>query len=128
MDNHAKHDLISTRDLSFSSEPFVVSNLSLVVGNKASRREVLVEIRNAGSISVDARDACDGSKAWNLSLPREKGVFCVALDDEISVVGLAIREFFSVQVLTLRGVLFLELSRNDDESWNGSAISREFPD
>lgn len=126
MDTSAECASLSTKEISFLSEPFVLSDLSLVVGNKTSRREMLVEIRNAGSISVAARGACDGVLAWSVSLPREKGVFCLALDDDVSVVGFAIQDFFSVQVLSLRGVLFLELSRDVDGTWTGSTMSREF--
>jgi hypothetical protein len=39
---------------------------------------------------------------------------------------MALPNFLGVQVLSLRGVLFLELSRDEDGTWTGSSMSREF--
>jgi hypothetical protein len=114
------------RELFFSNDPIVVTDLPLVVGEKGSRRELRVDVANAGSIVVTARGACDQLLAWEISLPREKELFCLIVDSDVSLVGMALPNFLGVQVLSLRGVLFLELSRDEDGTWTGSSMSREF--
>lgn len=126
MDNSLEGSSPFNRRLFFSAEPIVVTDLPLVVGGRGERRELAVEISNAGSIAVIARSVCDNQLVWNVSLPRERGLFCVAVDGDVSIVGMAVQDFFSVQVLSLRGVLFLELSRDVDGTWTGSTMSREF--
>lgn len=126
MDSTTERSSLSVRELFFSNDPIVVTDLPLVVGEKGSRRELRVDVANAGSIVVTARGACDQLLAWEISLPREKGLFCLIVDSDVSLVGMALPNFLGVQVLSLRGVLFIELSRDEDGTWTGSSMSREF--